>query len=271
MPSEEETTSGLRRRKARDKDDRDASGQQGGRIRAKQDVLARRGVPMDEHDSLLDRRGVLFMWAAVFFVCGSFGLGFWAMHMRDIWEVEPMLALPQLCAALVLIGLGLAGFIVLACQPARRSPELPLGAQKTISAMTLEELLAGTHEYGAPLPAGVVIRAKFCKTERLQEHIVEQVGPVCAAASVSSALNVLNGISVSSGDKFRVRDTMHIYHLMFRDKRAEALSKLAKVLKIRDVESVVELFHTQDICVAARGRNSSLFLKLLASAAVRSS
>lgn len=62
-------------------------------------------------------------------------------------------------------------------------------------------------------------------------------------------------------------DTMHIYHLMFREKRAEALSKLSKIVKINDVEGAVDLFFDQDICVAARGRNSQLFLKLLSAAA----
>ena len=65
------------------------------------------------------------------------------------------------------------------------------------------------------------------------------------------------------------RDTMHIYHLIFREKRAEALSKLSKVVKINDVESAIDLFHEQDICTAARGRNSALFLNLLAAAAAK--
>ena len=52
-----------------------------------------------------------------------------------------------------------------------------------------------------------------------------------------------------------MRDTMRVYQLMARDKRAEALSKLAKVMKISHAEPAAELFCDQPICLAARGRN----------------
>ena len=245
--------------------------------------------------------GVFFVTSSALVISGCFGLGYWAVQMRDIWDVEPLLALPQLIAALLITGLGLTGLAVLcnALQPAQRTTEPPVQSRELSraqrkTAISLEELLAATHEYGAPLPEGVSIRAEFFKPQRLREHIVGQVGPVCAAASVSSALNVLNGLSTNSEDKFRVRsvtshspshhrqsdrctlnlagvrrDTMHIYYLIFREKRAEALSKLSKVVKTNDVESAIDLFHDQDICVAARGRNSVLFLKLLAAAAAK--
>lgn len=164
---------------------------------------------LDDRDGLLDKGGVMFVTASALCICGSLGLGYWAMQMRDLWDMEPLLALPQLIAALLVAGLGLSGLVLLAIQPAQPTSESPdpgreLSNEQMRTDLSLEELLAVTHDYGAPLPGGVSVRAEYCKPD-IQEHIVGQVGPVCAAASVSSALNVLNGLSAKSKDKFRVR------------------------------------------------------------------
>lgn len=121
--------------------------------------------------------------------------------------------------------------------------------------LTLEQLLAATHEYAQPLPHGVAVLAQHYQ-EHYTRHLCGQVGPVCAAASVSGALNVINGMQAGPG-AFRVRDTMRIYQLMFHDQRTEALSKLAKVVKLKDTQctSACDLFCCEDICLAARGRN----------------
>jgi len=107
------------------------------------------------------------------------------------------------------------------------------------------------------------------RKEHYSQHVVPQVGPVCAAASVSGALNVLNGLRPGDPGRFRVRDTMRAYQIMFSNKREEALWKLSKVVKTSDVQATTELFHEQAICLAARGRNSKLFLDLLRTAVVK--
>lgn len=86
---------------------------------------------------------------------------------------------------------------------------------------------------------------------------------------MSGALNVLNGLRPGEPGRFRVRDTMRIYQLMFDNKRGEALSKLSKVIKIADVQAATDLFHEQPICIAARGRNSKVFIDQLGAAAAK--
>jgi hypothetical protein len=88
---------------------------------------------------------------------------------------------------------------------------------------------------------------------------VQQIGPVCAAASVAGALNILN----EREGAIRFCDVMQVYHIMFHHRRTEALAKLSKVLRVKDAESAINLFYDADICAAARARSGKGFLALV--------
>jgi hypothetical protein len=95
--------------------------------------------------------------------------------------------------------------------------------------------------------------------ERYPQYIVQQIGPVCAAASVAGALNILN----EREGAIRFCDVMQVYHIMFHHRRTEALAKLSKVLRVKDAESAINLFYDADICAAARARSGKGFLALV--------
>jgi hypothetical protein len=197
-----------------------------------------------EHDSIFHDTRVMVFFSSALVLVGAAGLWYFVIPLMGLWSVDPMLVLPQLVAAILVIAIGLGGFlIVVYMDTAEESPpSAPRSSAKATPSMSLEALLAATHDYRQVLPHGVTVVSEYCEA-RYPAHIVGQVGPVCAAASVSSALNVLNDLKGTSA--FRVRDTMRIYQLMFLDKRAEALAKLSKVVKISDVSSAIALFHEQ--------------------------
>ena len=221
-----------------------------------------------QHVSLADHGLIIVTTSVLFIVCGVSGLCYIGFVLCDLFFIAPEIVLAHLAAALLTICLGAAGLRLVFIRPTPLSTRLPLISSRddlqtlpSVPRLSREALLAATHDYGAPLPAGVRVVAEHHEVH-YGKHITGQVGPVCAAASVSSALNVLHNLS---GDEaFRVRDAMRVYRLMFSDKRSEALAKLQRVVKgVTDVSPVVGLFYEQNICMAARGRNRALFLELL--------
>lgn len=88
----------------------------------------------------------------------------------------------------------------------------------------LQALLRDLHERSAPLPKDVVVLEEFSHEAALKAY-VPQVGPVCAAASVAGALNVVFGCSDT--EPFRVCDGMNVYRTIFEGKRDEVGSSNA--------------------------------------------
>ena len=151
-----------------------------------------------EGDSLFDESRLGLFLSCLLLVYGVASLAVYGEKLLYLAGLAPMLAAPHLVVALLTIGLGVAGLVLNARAGRPRQAE----KARVPELLTLEQLLAATHEYAAPLPAGVVVEAQH--HEHYTRAICGQIGPVCAAASVSGALNVLNGLQPGPG-AFRVR------------------------------------------------------------------
>jgi hypothetical protein len=250
----------LARRRARE---RSGGGGKEGGARGVAAAAAREIQPATDDENLLSSP-ILCSISALLLLHGIVGAALSGENLLMLWDIEPLLALPRMLFLLLSAGLGLAGLLAASCCCRGSQHTAAPPATGKVASMTLDELLAATHEYGKDLPEGVREVASHYEAH-YPKHIVGQVGPVGAAASIASALNVLNDLE--GPERLRVRDAMRVYRLMFEDKQAEALSKLAKVTKTSHVAAAKELFYEQAICIAARGRNGRRFLQLLGEAA----
>jgi len=113
----------------------------------------------NEHSrhSLLASDGILLFVVSSGIMLGGFAaLGFWVPQLLDLLTIHPMLALLQLVAALLLIGLGLAGLFA---TPFRRRSAAPTHLPPA-ARLSLAELLAATHDSVQRLPDGVRVSAQ---------------------------------------------------------------------------------------------------------------
>ena len=252
---------------------------------------------MGELGSLFDDRRVLFGISVSLLLYGISSVWYHGQNLMYLASVAPILALPKLLVMLSCLVLGAAALFWATCsspQPvataagallapalhaldkagknkkrgkgdvkSQQSGESTRVAKTDVKEaplvqLSIEALMEATQEYGKELPAGVRVVAEYYQ-ERYPQYIVQQIGPVCAAASVAGALNILN----EREGAIRFCDVMQVYHIMFHHRRTEALAKLSKVLRVKDAESVINLFYDADICAAARARSGKGFLALV--------
>jgi hypothetical protein len=119
---------------------------------------------------------VLFAVSALMLLHGVVGTLVWHEYLIKLWDVEPVLALPQVAVLLLSAGLGLAGLLAAACAPGYAAPTTPAAPPSpgTARPLSLDELLAATHDYGKDLPEGVRKVAGHCEAH-YPKHIVGQV------------------------------------------------------------------------------------------------
>eukprot|EP00961_Rhodomonas_salina_P019196 258426-Rhodomonas_salina.1 len=125
----------------------------------------------------------------------------------------------------------------------------------------VEYVVKKTHEFSEELPKGVKAVETILRNDDMA-NLLGQRGPTCAAASVANALNVVFQHKKTDEDAFKVRDAMAVYLFIFGRKRAEAVGKLSKLVKM-DASCLLPYIASEKVCMAARARNKTSLVTVL--------